>query len=196
MRALRRVRGGMAAKPDFFFSPSPATAAAPPKVTLTPWCDNSFRVRVAPPLLPPAAQAASAALARSLASKNLTDLPGALIETCRPGASLVPAPGTAVTNGNLAVSVRDDGSLTFRRADTGALLFSAAPSLVFNGGTPGSDGGWRTVEGKAARSCSSSEFDGDLGSAETASECLTKASSTQGRPRQFQCDRMHAFCHR
>ena len=23
-------------------------AAAPPKVTLTPWCDNSFRVRVAP----------------------------------------------------------------------------------------------------------------------------------------------------
>ena len=72
-----------------------AAAAAPPKVTLTPWCDNSFRVRVAPPLLPPAAQAASAALARSLASKNLTDLPGALIETCRPGASLVPAPGAA-----------------------------------------------------------------------------------------------------
>ena len=44
------------------------------KVTLTPWCDNSMRVRITPDDLPPAAQAAKAALAKTLAAKNMTDL--------------------------------------------------------------------------------------------------------------------------
>ena len=50
-------------------SPASAAFSADQVVTLTPWCDSSMRVRVAPGSLPPAAAVAAASLSKSLAAK-------------------------------------------------------------------------------------------------------------------------------
>jgi alpha-D-xyloside xylohydrolase len=156
----------------------PATgAAAGMKVTLTPWCDNSMRVRVAPAELPAAAEPAAAALKATLAKKNMTDLDGALWDKhCTPGAAKEAAAGSVTKQGNLAVRVSADGALSFTRVDTGAVLLSAEPSFALNAaGAPDDvdDAAWKTMENKVAASCSGGEFDGGLGSAKSAAECLS-----------------------
>jgi alpha-D-xyloside xylohydrolase len=99
-------------------------------ITLTPWCANSFRVQIEPSSPSTGHTAATAALKAKLESYGLTDLPAALISDCGPGAPVAPTPGSpAATNGNLAVSLTADGTLTFTNALTSATLFSAALSL-------------------------------------------------------------------
>ena len=51
------------------------SASSVNKVTLTPWCGSSMRVRVGPATLPPAAAAAAAALSGSLAEKGTSPDP-------------------------------------------------------------------------------------------------------------------------
>ena len=103
------------------------------KVTLTPWCANSVRVRVAPTSLPPGAEAAAAALKGALAAKNMTDLAGAMLQSpCSPNAPLVAARGSRTAHDNLAVAVGSDGSITFARVDTGAVLFTATATFAYN----------------------------------------------------------------
>jgi len=147
-----------------------------PKVTLTSWCDNSFRVRVAPSVLPPAIQPAQAALEQSLARKNLTDLAGAMLDTCGPGRAVTVVSDSAQEHGNLKASFSEkDGTLTFSRVDNGELLFSAKTSFSVNGGSASAPSNWTTVHDKILPGCSSSEYDGDLGSFDKAADCLTKA---------------------
>jgi hypothetical protein len=160
---------------------SPLAAAG--KVTLTPWCDNSMRVRVAPSgAMPPSAAAALAALKKTLAAKNMTDLAGAMVSTtCTPGPAVTPAAGGAkTTNGNLEAALGADGTMSFTRADTGALLFSAKPSFSFNGG--GSDkppAPWEKVVNQTV-TCSGTEFDGSTGSADSAADCLAAVKQSGG----------------
>jgi len=128
------------------FSVAAVAAADPtPNAVLTPWCENSFRVRISPDGLPseqpPAAQAAAAALQRSLKAKNMTDLTGALTDaTCKPGAAvgLSTGAGDGRINGNLKVSNAPDGSLVFERRDTKQVLFSAKASFTYVGYVQGS----------------------------------------------------------
>ena len=47
--------------------------AGSPAVTVTPWCDNSLRVRVTPSTLPAAAQAAADHLRATLQRNSLAD---------------------------------------------------------------------------------------------------------------------------
>jgi len=102
-------------------------------VTLTPWCENSLRVRVAPAVMPPSTEAAQEALARTLAEKNMTDLAGALVDECEPGAPVeVGATDAPTVHGNLVADVSADGSISFSAADTGALLFSASATFEEN----------------------------------------------------------------
>ena len=155
-------------------------ADAAGRVTLTPWCDNSMRVRVAPSSMPPSAVAAQKALAKSLASKNMTDLAGAMVTTtCTPGAAVTPAAGGAkTTNGNLEAALGADGTMSFTRADTGALLFSAKPSFSFNGDpAPKPQAPWEKVENRTV-TCSGSEFGGSTGSADSAEECLAAVKAS------------------
>jgi alpha-D-xyloside xylohydrolase len=107
-----------------------ATASA--SLTLTPWCSNSWRVQVKPSTRSAEGAAEAARLSATLSSHGLADLPGALIDSCGPGAPVEPAPGApAAANGNLAVALLEDGStLRFTRVDTGAVLLSAAFSLA------------------------------------------------------------------
>ena len=109
-----------------------AAAAAPLGLTLTPWCANSFRVQLSPgaELATPGFAAAAARVAAALARDTLTDIPGALVDDCGPGAPIVAAPGETYTNGNLRASVGGDGSVAFSRVDTGAPLFTASFSLA------------------------------------------------------------------
>jgi hypothetical protein len=95
-------------------------------ITLTPWCANSFRIQVAPPPSSPGLAAEAARLRARLAAEQLTELPGALIDDCGPGAPIAPAPGTPYTNGNLQATLAADGTLAFTNAATQAPLFSAA----------------------------------------------------------------------
>jgi len=83
--------------------------------------------------------------------------------------------------------VGPDGTLSFSRVDSGALLFSAKASFALNGG--GSGGGasqaaagkWKTIKDKTAKSCSGSEFDGSVGSATSAADCLSKVIASGAR---------------
>jgi hypothetical protein len=151
------------------------------KVTLTPWCDNSMRVRISPSQLPPAAQAKMADLKAALAAKNMTDLAGALVEKCGPGAPISPKPGTGATHGNLAAKVGADGTLSFTRVDTGKLLFSAKASFELNGAINTDADAWTTMADKTAPVCSGSEFAGNLGGAKTAAECLALIKASDMR---------------
>lgn len=84
------------------------------KVTVTPWCADSWRVRVAD-------ESASAPALRT----------SALVDTCKPGADSQLTKGApGADNGNLRVSWDADGSIAFRRKDNGALLFSGAVSFA------------------------------------------------------------------
>ena len=105
-------------------------AAAAQQVTLTPWCANSFRVQVAGPSTAPGLAAEAARVRALLASQQLEELPGALIDECGPGAPITPVPGTPYTNGNLQVTLAAGGSsLVYVNAATQAHLFTA--SLAF-----------------------------------------------------------------
>ena len=81
------------------------TGPAENKVTITPWCDNSMRVRISPATLPAGAQAAQAALSKTLADKNMTDLAGAMIDACGTGVPMaVKAGQNPIQHGNLVAS--------------------------------------------------------------------------------------------
>ena len=161
-------------------------------VTFTPWCGSSMRVRVAPATLPPAAEAAAAALSRSLADKGMADLPGALVTTsCTPGAAVHPtAGGEKTTNGNLEAALAADGSISFTRADTGVVLFSVTPSFSFNGG--GGGGGdkpapWQAVVNQSV-TCSETEFNGNVGRSTTsAKDCLAAAMALPTMSTRINC---------
>ena len=149
------------------------------KVTITPWCDNSMRVRVAPSTMPPSAAAAHAALAKSLAAKKMTDLAGAMDNaTCTPGAPVTPAAGVKTTNGNLEATLASDGTMSFTRADTGALLFSTKPTFSFNGAASHKpQAPWEKVVNQSV-TCSGSEFDGSSGSSDSAADCLVSVKAS------------------
>ena len=76
-----------------------------------------------------ATEAAAAALRRALAAKNMTDLPGALLPD-HAGTPVEATPGTGTTHGNLRAALAADGTLSFSRADTGDLLFTASASFA------------------------------------------------------------------
>jgi hypothetical protein len=112
-----------------------ASFASSYTITVTPWCTNSFRVQVAPAagdagLAAPPYRAAAARFAAALAREGLTDIPGALIDECGPGAPVSPVSGAPLTNGNLRATLGADGALTFANAATGAPYLSAAFSLA------------------------------------------------------------------
>lgn len=164
----------------FLLSVTTAMSAADSDVTFTPWCDNSMRVRIAPSDMPPSAVAAREALKKSLAAKNMTDLAGAMVSsTCTPGATVNPKPGGAkTTNGNLEVALGADGTMSFTRADTGALLFSANPSFSFNGAPSHKpQAPWEKVVNQSI-TCSGSEYDGSTGSADSAADCLAAVKAS------------------
>lgn len=155
-------------------------AAASTSVTLTPWCENSMRVRIAPASMPPSTAAAQAALQKTLAEKNMTDLAGALIDKCGPGAPVYPRSGDVPTvQGNLAAALNADGTLSFSRKDTGAVLFLAKASFTENG--LGTEATWQTVPDKAL-TCSSSQFVEDIGTKDTAAACLADATNVYHGP--------------
>ena len=157
-------------------------AATSGDVTLTPWCANSMRVRVTPASLPPAAQAAQAALKASLAAKNMTDLAGAMLDKCGPGTPVTAQhgdPPLVTTHGNLVATV-DSGTVSFKRADTGALLLSVSSTFDYNGAPKPPAGSWKTVADKAI-TCSGSEYAGSLGSTPTADACLAAAEASGER---------------
>ena len=85
----------------------------PTTVSVQPWCRDAFRIRVAP------------------SGGGGTELPSsALVADCGPGARAPLAQGGAAQHDNLRVNLGHDGTLTFARVDTGAVLFSAAVSLT------------------------------------------------------------------
>lgn len=131
-------------------------------VTLTNWCDNSMRVRIAPTDMPAETAPAAKALAETLAAKNMTDLDAALIKQCNPGTPVSATRGLSTTNGNLVATVGADDSVSFTRKDTGETLFSAKATFSLNKNFV-TAGDWTSVPNKAAPTCSSSEYMGDIG---------------------------------
>jgi len=148
-------------------------------ITVTPWCDNSMRIRISPTNLPPAAQAARAALEKTLADKNISDLSAAMIDSCGPGSPSALSAGGSLKYQNLAVHASSDG-LSFSRVDTGEKLFSAAASFTYNGGLETTSSEWKTFPDQIAGGCSGSEYDGSLGSADSAADCLSKVVDARG----------------
>ena len=139
---MRTMRHNAAILAAFLISAAAAAASgggAPSSsatTTLTPWCANSMRIRITPTATTPAVAAARASLAATLAAKKMTDLSGAMTDaTCTPGAPVVAASGSTTTQNNLAVHTAADGTLTFTRVDTGALLFAAKASFTLNTGS-------------------------------------------------------------
>ena len=111
----------------------------------------------------------------------MTDLAGAMVSaTCTPGAAVAPAAGGAkTTNGNLEAALAADGTMSFTRADTGALLLSAKPSFSFNGAASHKPRApWEKVVNQSV-TCSGSEFDGSTGaSADSAADCLAAVKAS------------------
>ena len=189
LRSLHEDSSMMRAAVALLLASASAAAAAEAKVTLTPWCDNSMRVRVVPDPGPagpsPGLAAAQKALAASLADKNMADLAGAMVTTtCTPGAAVTPAPGGAPTaSGNLEAALAADGTMSFTRKDTGALLFSAKPSFSFNGDSSQKpEVPWEKVVNQTV-GCTSSEFGGSvkLPSKENATACLAAVKASGSR---------------
>jgi alpha-D-xyloside xylohydrolase len=118
-----------------FLAACAATATAQITLTITPWCSNSFRVQLTPPVASfPATAAASSTLQQVLTSHGLEELPAALIDSCGPGAAFSPsAGGVAVTNGNLGVKLSAEGVLDFFNVATAAPYFSAQTSFASGG---------------------------------------------------------------
>jgi len=117
---------------SFFFILFVSTAAKQqtPLLTVTPWCANSIRVTLSPTAVThPVASAELEELHELLAAHNESDLPAALIDSCGPGATVTPTVGIPVTNGNLKLTLNEDGLLSFSSVDSQSLYFSAAISL-------------------------------------------------------------------
>eukprot|EP01051_Picozoa_sp_SAG22_P001240 SAG22_NODE_47_length_24699_cov_13.602317_5_plen_463_part_00 len=117
-------------------------SAAGPEVTATKWCDNSFRIKVS--AAAPGDEAADTAaerakLATVLQAQNMTELPGALVDThcgpASPGVKLA-AGGAAATNGNLKLALSAAGALQATAVDTGKVLFSAQVAFSVPKGNP------------------------------------------------------------
>lgn len=111
------------------------SGAAQFSITVTPWCANSFRVQVLPSrastLSTPSYGASAARLAAALAREGLTDIPGALIDECGPGAPVSPTAGGApLVNGNLRATLGADGVFLFDNVATNAPYLSAAFSMA------------------------------------------------------------------
>ena len=108
-------------------------------ITVTPWCDHSFRVRVMPTAHADHTRHAHERLQATLSSHGLAELPGALVgDHCHPGGRTPLPAGGSAKSGNLQVSLTQDGqSLGFTRVDTGAALFSANPSFATSSVEPG-----------------------------------------------------------
>merc|ERR1712070_1020001 len=86
-----------------------------PRVTVTPWCANSIRIRIAP----------STSKAAPLPESALVE------ESCKPGDSKeLSSEISQFESGNLRVTHQSDGTLTFSRVDTYATLFSATTSFL------------------------------------------------------------------
>lgn len=101
----------------------PAVASA--AVTVTPFCKNSVRVQVTPSEADEDYTRQAAVLASTLDAKGLKELPGALIDTCKPGEPVQLADAAPVTNGNIKVASSPGGVLTVTAVDTGKTLFTA-----------------------------------------------------------------------
>ena len=109
-----------------------SASALPFNVTVTPWCDNSLRVRITPWSSPPQVAHELAALKARLANNGLNELPSALIAKCASAVSGEPqrlGVGDKASYGNLQATVLASGGLTFTEVASGKVLFSAAPSL-------------------------------------------------------------------
>lgn len=105
-----------------FWKPKPVQ---PGDITVTPWCSNSARVRIQPSQVSAGVLATRRHLSRTLNGMGMSDLPGALVDSCGPGADVPGKVGKPMTNGNLVVNTKADDTIDFSRADTGDLLFSA-----------------------------------------------------------------------
>jgi hypothetical protein len=162
---------------------SMAPAAPTTVVTVTPWCDNSARVRVQLADMPASTADAVMALERTLAAKNLTDLAGAMdnrpggVAACIPGApQVLVAGGAALTNGNLQVAVDSAGGVVVARVDGGGnpaagALFTASASFAENA-NPASGAPLWTVAPNLDLQCTSAEYVDKIGTVKTADECL------------------------
>lgn len=150
------------------FAPISRVFEASQDVTLTPWCDNSMRVRISVSTMPSSTQQAQEALAKALSAKNLTDLEGALAtESCLPGQPVISRAGETLTysNGNLVVEVGPEG-LIFARSDSGQSLFTVRASFELN--STESDHGpgeWEVHTNRSAFTCRGPDFVGNLGPA-------------------------------
>ena len=118
----------LSAATGFTGASAATTFSSAPTITVTPWCDNSLRVRVTPSTLPAAAQAAADHLRATLQRNSLADIPSALIDKCGPGTPTPAPPGATVKAGNLQLDVRADGSLAFSAVDSGKAYFAATPA--------------------------------------------------------------------
>jgi hypothetical protein len=105
-------------------------------ITVTPWCDNSFRIQITPQILPNEVLATRQTLEATLKGQGLDELPGALIKGCgEEGASYDHisqrmTSGQTVRNGNLKIEVLNDGHLAFSTADDDKLLFSTVSTFA------------------------------------------------------------------
>lgn len=102
----------------------------PGDITVTPWCHNSARVQIEPSQVSSSVHAARAALSRHLKGMGKSSLPGALVETCKPGQPVVAKVGEPVKFENIVIetkwTIHGIDSIDVRRVDTGALLFTAS----------------------------------------------------------------------
>lgn len=118
----------------FLITLAAAAASADYNITVSSWCDNSIRVRVAPAALSSSNQAAQRELHRVLEKQGLAEVPSALLKGCNKfppevHGNINLSPGEKVTHGNLGVFHAFNGSIIFTTVDSGAVLFSALPAL-------------------------------------------------------------------
>jgi hypothetical protein len=182
--AALSVAAVLAAGADDVAAAEAAAAQPAQTVIVTPWCDNSVRVRVQLANMPASTAAASAALARSLAAKNLTDLAGGLDDrpgaaVCVPGApQVVAAGGPPLTNGNLRLTVDSAGSVQIARADSSTLLFTASAAFAENP-DPSQVPTW-TAAPDVDLQCTGSEYVDQIGTPASAAGCLAMVEVGSG----------------
>ena len=133
-------------------------------ITVTPWCDNSFRVQIQKAeSAGPAHERRYDALRTVLKEQALDELPSALVRDCvgsglSRGKRLAASEATHTTHGNLQVSILADGSLKFNAADSGKTYFTAVPVLT---PTPTPSAVWYVPNGAVVPStqrCSPEEY--------------------------------------
>ena len=117
-----------------FGAASPVAAAADAlTATVTPWCDNSFRMKITFDKASAAVTSQRATLATRLASEELAELPGAFDPNtkCAPGkATVLSSTTAAVAAGYLEMSLTADGAVRAVAKDTGAVLFTLATTFT------------------------------------------------------------------